>query len=66
MSPSISPSRLAKERKSQMLSQQVLAQEAGLSVGTVSRLERGLGSPTYSTIRKLAGALQVKREALLE
>ena len=49
-----------------MLSQQVLAQKAGLSVGTVSRLERGLGNPTYSTIRKLAGALRVKREVLLK
>lgn len=64
--PPISPTRLVEQRQRLMFSQQALAEKAGLSVGTVSRLERGLGRPTYATIRKLATALEVEREMLLE
>lgn len=58
--------RLANVRRQQFLSQQSLAQRADLSVATVSRLERGLGTPRPSTIRKLAEALQVDRGELLQ
>ena len=62
----LQPHRLQQQRINQLLSQQLLAEKAGLSVGTVSRLERGHGKPRLSTIRKLAKALNVDHELLLE
>ncbi len=66
MAPMISPIRLLQVRSAQMLSQQSLAERAGLSVGTVSRIERGLGKPTLKTIRKLANALEIEHGVLIE
>ena len=63
--PALLPSRLIEVRTKQLLSQQLLAERAGLSVATVSRLERGLGSPRLSTIRKLADALKIDGQDLL-
>ena len=64
--PHFSSARLADMRVQRLLSQETLAYRANLSVATISRLERGLGQPRLSTIRKLAEALQVESEELLK
>lgn len=43
-----------------------LAQRAGLSLGLVSQLERGMGNPSLGTISKLAAALGLTISQLLE
>ena len=45
------------------MTQQTLAQTAGLSVSTISRLEQG-GQPTSATVVALARALNVPAESL--
>ena len=39
------------------LSQEALAQRAGVALNTYSRIERGQASPTWPTVRALAAAL---------
>ena len=51
---------LAQRRVELNLSQVQLAKRAGLTQEDISRLERGKGNPTLSTIKKLMGALQLK------
>jgi transcriptional regulator with XRE-family HTH domain len=46
-------------RKRRNLSQQALAQASGLSRNTLSLLERGQTSPTVSTLKRIASALDV-------
>lgn len=46
-------------REQRKLSQQALANASGLSRNTLSLLERGQTSPTLTTLRKIAAALQV-------
>lgn len=41
------------------LSQEDLAHDAGLTTGTLSKIERGLSNPTWGTVRRLAHALDV-------
>lgn len=43
-----------------------LAQDAGVSLGLVSQLERGMGNPSLGTISKLAAALGLTISQLLE
>lgn len=43
-----------------------LAQSAGVSLGLVSQLERGMGNPSLGTISKLAAALGLTISQLLE
>lgn len=43
-----------------------LAQRAGVSLGLVSQLERGMGNPSLGTISKLAAALGLTISQLLE
>lgn len=45
--------------------QQKLAQEAGLSVTQVSRIEKGVHTPRFSTIDRLAEALGVDPDELV-
>lgn len=49
--------RLKGFRKDAGLSQQGLAQKAGLSIGTVSSLEQDAYDPSWPTVQKLAEAL---------
>jgi transcriptional regulator with XRE-family HTH domain len=56
--------RLRQLRLEAALSQLDLAKTAGLSVGTIIRLENGGPAPYPSTIRKLAGALGVRPQVL--
>lgn len=48
------------------LSVQQLAERAGLSLGLVSQLERGLGNPSLQTLRSLAAALGMPVSQLVE
>ena len=53
-------SQLARTRKEAGLSQLELAQRCGLQQAAISRLERGLGNPTLSTIEEVAAQLGVQ------
>jgi len=50
--------RIRELRRARGLSQQALAEKAGISVTYASQLERNIGNPTLSTIQQLATALQ--------
>lgn len=51
---------LVRERRlARRLSVETLADNAGLSAGIVSMIERGQGNPSLSTLQKLAFALQI-------
>jgi transcriptional regulator with XRE-family HTH domain len=41
------------------LTQEALAQDASITVGHLSMIERGLANPTWGTVKALAGALDV-------
>jgi transcriptional regulator with XRE-family HTH domain len=47
-------------------SQEDLAHDAGISVSTLSRIERGLHKPELTTLRRLAAALAVPLIELVE
>lgn len=53
-------------RRSIGLSQEALAELAGVHRTYVSQLERGLKSPTLAVITKLASALKVRPSGILE
>ena len=46
------------------MTQEALAQEAGVTVGHLSMIERGHSNPTWGTVRRIAGALGVAVEDL--
>jgi transcriptional regulator with XRE-family HTH domain len=52
--------RLLHLRKERGLSLRALAKECGLSVNAINRIERGESSPTVSSLRRLAHALNVQ------
>lgn len=66
MSRVVKLSRLRAVRERKVLTQLELAQKAGVTRATLSRLESGAENPYPSTIRKLARALGVEPEALME
>lgn len=45
---------------------QHLAKAAGISAGLLSQIERGLGNPSYKTLHKIAGALELRIGDLVE
>ena len=55
---------IRKYRHARKMSQQVLAEKAGLPQSHISRLETGQHAPTYLTIEKVAAALGVKPSML--
>ena len=57
--------RLRDERNRQGLSQQTLASNAGLSIGTVAELEGAKRDATLGTVEALADALSVPVDYLL-
>jgi transcriptional regulator with XRE-family HTH domain len=52
--------RLRKFRRAKDLTQEKLAEQVGVSVDFISLIERGLSSPSFDTIQKLADVLEVK------
>lgn len=48
------------------LSVQALAQRAGVSLGLVSQVERGVGNPSLQSIQRIARALGISASRLLE
>ena len=50
---------LKEMRQSRLLTQKDLADQAGISVGTLLRIENGHQKPRFSTIKRLAVALGV-------
>jgi transcriptional regulator with XRE-family HTH domain len=44
-------------REARHLGQEAVAHEAGLSVATYARIERGQVNPTWTTVRRVSGAL---------
>lgn len=57
--------RLERLREARGWTRDQLAERAGIGGGSVSRLERGDGSPTLQMVGKIAGALGVKPSELL-
>ena len=53
-------------RKSKKLSMERLAAEAGVSRSMLGQIERGEANPSGAVLGKLAGALKVPAEVLLE
>lgn len=57
---------LKKHRKRLKLSQEDMASKTGLSVPSLSEIERGIANPTLQTLEKIAGALGVSVAVLLD
>ena len=52
--------RLKKVRRRAMLTQEQLAEKSGVGITTINRIEKGrVEDPHFSTLRKLAEALEV-------
>jgi transcriptional regulator with XRE-family HTH domain len=51
-------------RARQSMTQEALAQAAGVTVGHLSMIERGHSNPTWATAKRLAEALQVSMSEL--
>ena len=58
--------RIRRVRRDQELSQRELAQRAGLSLNTVSLIERGRRTPGVDTLARIARALGVSPGELIE
>ena len=57
--------RIANARRAAKLSQDRLAERAGLDRSFISRLERGKANATYLTLRKIASALSIELAVLV-
>ena len=58
--------KLRKVRKEQNLTQLELAQQVGITNGQVSTIERGVSSPSLSTLHRIARALNVPMHEFFE
>ena len=60
--------RLREARRRAMLTQEELAEESGVGVATIIRIERGQlrTEPHFGTLRKLASVLDINPHELLE
>ena len=58
--------KLKEVRKRKFLTQQELADRLGVTKATISRMESGVNEPRPSTVRKLAEALGVEPEELVD
>lgn len=58
--------RLRSVRERLFVTQEELAQRTGMSRATISRIESGQQRPRISTVRKLAAALGVLPETLID
>jgi Zn-dependent peptidase ImmA (M78 family)/DNA-binding XRE family transcriptional regulator len=66
MEPRVIGGNIRRLRASKKLSQKILAEKAGISRVTLSRIEKGEYQPRVSTLEKLASALECGLERLLE
>ncbi len=57
--------KLREWRERRLLTQRELAEKVGMSVRQINRIERGIHEPRFSTIRKLAEALEVEPDELV-
>ncbi len=57
--------RLREWRERRLLTQRELAEQVGMSTGQINRIENGIHEPRFTTIRKLAVALNVSPEELV-
>ena len=62
----LSPEKMRAARHRRFMTQAELADKAGMTESTINRLEQGVQAPRISTVRKLAKALDVKPEELIE
>ncbi len=53
-------------REERGMTQEALAQEAGVTVGHMSMIERGHSNPTWATVKAITGALGVPMVELVE
>jgi len=58
--------KLRSVRERLFVTQEELAERTGMSRATISRIESGQQRPRISTVRKLAAALGVSPEALID
>lgn len=58
--------KLRRLREKRFLTQAELATMTGLTVTTISRIETGAHKPRFGTLKKLANALGVEPEKLVE
>jgi transcriptional regulator with XRE-family HTH domain len=58
-------SRLKEWREKRLLTQAELAQRSGIAETTINRIENDRHEPRFSTVRKLAAALDVAAAALM-
>ena len=58
--------KLKRAREKRLMTQEELAKSTGISVTSISRIENGAHKPRFSTIKKLAAALGVEPEKLVE
>lgn len=49
-------------RERRGFTQEALAHDAGITTGTLSQIERGQSNPTWGTVRRIAGALNVSMD----
>lgn len=58
--------RLKRLREERAVTQEQLAFDAGITVSALSRIERGLNSPGWTTVRRIIDALGVSLGELVE
>lgn len=58
--------RLKELRKQKGMSQETLAEESGLSLRTIQRIENGESNPTGDTLKRLSNALNVNPDELID
>ena len=59
-------SRIKQLRNQRAMSQEALAEESGLSLRTIQRIENGSSNPTGDTLKRLAQALNVSPDELID
>jgi len=58
--------RLRVLRKQAGLTQEQLAEDVGLTIESISNIERGLYGPTFNNLEKIADTINVEVKALFE
>lgn len=56
---------LKRLREERAITQEQLAFDAGITVSALSRIERGLNSPGWTTVQRLANALDISMSELV-